>query len=227
VSGLHPPPAPAAAQEYRKSASLAQYWRTAASTWAGVQRYLGEKVLLPVVQDLPQLRHPVLDVILDRGALAENSLLQLLQRGEVGLLAALVSVRRRLPCQTGMAPQVNVESPLLTPFQNLEPLLNRALYLLDLLHTPQRIRKDLREVFEAVGQFAEIELAEIFFSKPLRPRRAARWANPGIWVHSVRLCVCLRHARHWPRSQIKRASGHENGRFRTTRLLAQRLDEVQ
>lgn len=62
---------------------------------------------------------------------------------------------------------------MLTPFEYLEPLLHRALHLLDLLHTPQRIWKDLREVFEAVGKFAEIELAEIIFSKPLRTRRAA------------------------------------------------------
>ena len=40
--------------------------------------HLGKKILLPVIQDLPQLRHPVLDIVLDRCTLAENGLLQLL-----------------------------------------------------------------------------------------------------------------------------------------------------
>ena len=40
--------------------------------------HLGKKILLPVIQDLPQLRHPVLDVVLNRCTLAENGLLQLL-----------------------------------------------------------------------------------------------------------------------------------------------------
>ena len=55
---------------------------------------------------------------------------------------------------------------MLTPFEYLEPLLHRALHLLDLLHTPQRIWKDLREQ----------ELHQPL-PTPMRPRALAFFAD--------------------------------------------------
>lgn len=58
-------------------------------------------------------------------------------------------------------------SPLLATLQNFQPLLNRALDLLDLLHAPECIGQHLREMLEAIGEFTEIELSKIVLSKAL------------------------------------------------------------